>query len=585
MKTVRKNLVLIISLLMTVSLIASCSEASKEKKEGKIYYGSYEEKINAFYEDHKDTTAGAMVGVFDKNGTIFEGYYGYTDIASGTKVDENTVIDWGSSTKTMVWVSVMQLWEQGKIDLEKDVRDYLPDGFLTNLRYDKPVRMIDLMNHRAGFQEYYTDIFQRPELKFVSLEEALKLEQPPQIFAPDTITAYSNWGVALAGYIVERVSGESFADYVHKHIFEPLGMKDSALAPDLMDNPSVRERRDKLTCYSGTSPVGNAFYLIQLYPAGSCVSTLKDYIKYASCFVQDKFPLFEKQETFDLMMTPTSYYGDTNIAKNTHGIWALPYGTGTYGHGGNTQACSSYITFDLKKQIGCVVMTNQAGEQFYNGELFASIYGRMGWTAFTGKGLKHGFYHPARTLLEGHYKIMGTSYVTDDTFDEWHWTYNEKDGIAKLELPYGDYYYVPVVNMLPDIIIFYGWIASIAFAVLSLIVKGIRAIVRKVRKSKKKIVLGKMTGFISLTELIMDLFGLTFMMLMTSWMHHSTYSWLFPVFGIMAVVIAALTVASLIVFIKTPAKESSVIRKIYNIVAMLFAVINVAFIIHMQLWH
>ena len=139
--------------------------------------------------------------------------------------------------------------------------------------------------------------------------------------------------------------------------------------------------------------------------------------------------------------------------------------------------------------------------------------------------------------------------------------------------------------MLPDIIIFYGWIASIAFAVLSLIVKGIRAIVRKVRKSKKKIVLGKMTGFISLTELIMDLFGLTFMMLMTSWMHHSTYSWLFPVFGIMAVVIAALTVASLIVFIKTPAKESSVIRKIYNIVAMLFAVINVAFIIHMQLWH
>ena len=199
--------------------IGNTGEEIPKEKEEKIYTGSYEEKINAFYEEHKDTAAGAMVGVFDKDGVLFKGYYGYSDIANGTKVDENTVIDWGSSTKTMVWVSVMQLWEQGKIDLEKDIREYLPDGFLTNLKYDKPVRMIDLMNHRAGFQEYYVDMFLPANMNAYTLEEALKLEQPAQIFEPDTITAYSNWGVALAGYIVERVSGESFADYVHHHIF------------------------------------------------------------------------------------------------------------------------------------------------------------------------------------------------------------------------------------------------------------------------------------------------------------------------------------------------------------------------------
>ena len=197
--------------------------------------------------------------------------------------------------------------------------------------------MIDLMNHRAGFQEYYTDMFLPANMEAYTLEEALKLDQPPQVFEPDTLTAYSNWGVALAGYIVERVSGESFVDYVHHHIFEPLDMKDSALAPDLMDNPGVRQRRDKLMCYSGTTPVGNAFYLISL---------------------------------------ATSYYTEYNVVKNAHGFWALPYGNNTYGHGGNTQACSSYITFDPEKQIGCVVMTNQAGEEYYNGELFDSIYGR-----------------------------------------------------------------------------------------------------------------------------------------------------------------------------------------------------------------
>ena len=112
------------------------------------------------------------------------------------------------------------------------------------------------MNHRAGFQEYYTDMMLRVDQPFVSLEESLRYDQPEQVFEPDTVTAYSNWGVALAGFIVERISGESFVDYVHENIFEPLGMKDSALASDLMDNPSVRERRDKLVCYNGTIPAG-----------------------------------------------------------------------------------------------------------------------------------------------------------------------------------------------------------------------------------------------------------------------------------------------------------------------------------------
>ena len=102
----KKILALVFSAFMTLSLFCSCNAAPK-KEEEKQYEGTHEQIINAFYEDHKDTAAGMMVGVFDKNGTIYEGYYGYSDIANKTKVDENTVIDWGSTTKTMVWVSVM----------------------------------------------------------------------------------------------------------------------------------------------------------------------------------------------------------------------------------------------------------------------------------------------------------------------------------------------------------------------------------------------------------------------------------------------------------------------------------------------
>ena len=585
MKYFKKAFAVVAASLMLLTCLASCSKKEADTKEKKIYEGTYQEKIDAFYLDHQATSAGLMVGVFDKDGTIYEGYYGYSDTASFTPVDENTVIDWGSSTKTMVWVSVMQLWEQGKIDLEKDVREYLPDGFLTNLRYDKPVRMIDLMNHRAGFQEYYTDMFIQTQFDYYSLEEALQMDQPAQIFEPDTVTAYSNWGVGLAGYIVERISGKSFVDYVHENIFEPLGMHDSALAPDLMDNPSVRKRRDQLMCYSGTVPAGNAFYYISLYPAGACVSTLKDYIKYASCFVKDECPLFEDPDTFDVMMSATSFYGDTGIVKNSHGFWALPYGSNTFGHGGNTQACSSYITFDPERQIGAVVMTNQAGEGIFNGEMFELIYGENQWSSAADVNAKKGFYHPARTVLEGHFKIMGASYVTDDVLDEWTWTYNEKDGIPKIEYPYGDYYYAPTGSALLEVILVYGWAISLVFASVGLLVKFIRLIVRKARKSTKKTMLGKTTGFMSVLELVLGLTGLFLMIMFSIWLPHNFYMWVFPAIGILTMALIVLTVYAIVTLFRTPAKSSSVIRKIYNIAAIAFAVLNIVFVVYMQLWH
>ena len=66
-------------------------------------------------------------------------------------VDDSSVFEWGSTTKITVWVSIMQFWEEGKIDLKTDIKEFLPKDFLTNPKYDKPVTMLDLMNHQAGF--------------------------------------------------------------------------------------------------------------------------------------------------------------------------------------------------------------------------------------------------------------------------------------------------------------------------------------------------------------------------------------------------------------------------------------------------
>lgn len=126
--------------------------------------------------------------------------------------------EWGSISKLMVWVSVMQLVEEGKIDLKADIQRYLPEDFITNLRFDKPITMIDLMNHQAGFQDTY--FIQTPhKSELTSLEATLRTRQPKQVYAPVEHTAYSNWGAALAAYIVQRVSGMDYVSYVHDHIF------------------------------------------------------------------------------------------------------------------------------------------------------------------------------------------------------------------------------------------------------------------------------------------------------------------------------------------------------------------------------
>ena len=206
-------------------------------------------EIERYVEENIETTVGMEVSIFHENDTIYQNYFGYADKENQIAVDENTVMEWGSVTKVLVWVSAMQLCEQGKLDLDMDIRTYLPEGFLDDLEYDTPITMIDLMNHRAGVQEVYSGLFIQEHDAISSLADSLQAHIPPQVFEPNTVTAYSNWSTGLAGYVIECISGTGFSDYVHKNIFEPLGMEHSALSPDLSDNKWVQEKRIELQCY------------------------------------------------------------------------------------------------------------------------------------------------------------------------------------------------------------------------------------------------------------------------------------------------------------------------------------------------
>lgn len=119
-----------------------------------ISYSEIGEEIEAYVKEHEKTTAGMAVSVFGGDGIIYENYFGYGDIENKLPVDKDTVIEWGSVTKLLVWVSLMQLWEDGKVDFNEDINSYLPSGYLGKLKYDNPITINNLFNHEAGFQDY-----------------------------------------------------------------------------------------------------------------------------------------------------------------------------------------------------------------------------------------------------------------------------------------------------------------------------------------------------------------------------------------------------------------------------------------------
>ena len=166
--------------------------------------------------------AGAVVLVVKDGKVLFSKGYGYADVATKKPVTpDGTLFRPGSISKLFTWTAVMQLVEEGKLDLDRDVNDYLdikiPPAF------GKPITLRNIMTHTSGFQETAKDLFVKDAGDMKPLNEYLKVHMPARIFPPGEIPAYSNYATSMAGYIVQRVSGQPFNDYIEQHILKPSG--------------------------------------------------------------------------------------------------------------------------------------------------------------------------------------------------------------------------------------------------------------------------------------------------------------------------------------------------------------------------
>ena len=316
--------------------------------------------------------AGAVVVIVKDGQILLQKGYGYSDVAKQTPVDpQHTLFRPGSVSKLFTWTAVMQLVEQGKIDLDADVNQYL--DFKIPAREGKPITMRNIMTHTPGFEEHVKGLMGTEDQRVPTLEEVLKAGIPARVYGPGETPAYSNYATALAGYIVARVSGMSFDDYLDANIFAPLDMQYATFRQPLPERLKPYMSKG----YVQASQPEKPYEIVGPAPAGSLAASGVDMAHFMIAHLQngkygDKQIL--EPETAQLMHgTPLDMLPRMN--RMMLGFYETNWnGHRVIAHGGDTQWFHSYLHLFLDDNIGLFMSMNSAGKDGASGGFRSSLF-------------------------------------------------------------------------------------------------------------------------------------------------------------------------------------------------------------------
>ena len=317
--------------------------------------------------------AGAIVVVVKDGQVLLQKGYGYADVGKRTPVDpETTLFRPGSVSKLFTWTAVMQLVEQGKLDLDADVNTYLdfrippgPEG--------EPITLRNIMTHTPGFEEAVKELITDDPSRLVSIGESVKRWIPNRIYKAGTMPAYSNYATALAGYVVERASGLPFDDYLDQKIFGPLGMRNSSFRQPLPEALLANMSNG----YEDASGKPQGYELISMAPAGSLAATGSDMARFMIAHLQNG--AFGEQRILAEETARTMHGTPLTIIPGLNRMVLGFYETNTNGrraiaHGGDTQYFHSDLQLFIDDGIGYFISVNSGGKEGASGPLRATFF-------------------------------------------------------------------------------------------------------------------------------------------------------------------------------------------------------------------
>ena len=367
--TRRAMALVVVALLASLSLLTACGSTSssaslppREPPSGEHQLTA--EDVNAWLDGKlpdalkNGDIPGAVVSVVKDGQVVTTRGYGWADTgASGGQpvaVDPQTsLFRVASVSKIPTSIAAMQLVEQGKVDLDADISAYL--DFEIERRFDEPLTLRNLLTHSAGFEESI-----RMAQDETDLEAYVKTKPPVQVFEPGTTPGYSNYGMALAGYIVQRVSGQPFETYVREHVLEPAGMTSSTY-----EQPLPKDMAGSLG--PGYTSTGEEvpFELMGDFPAGSLTVSAPDFAAFMNAQLS-RSPKLLREETWEQMWSP-------GLGEEQLGNWAKAgemglgyfdlsrHGRRVVGHGGDIQGWHSQFELYPEEKTGIFISYNGDG--------------------------------------------------------------------------------------------------------------------------------------------------------------------------------------------------------------------------------
>ncbi len=311
-------------------------------------------------------------GVVSGKQLIWSKSYGYADMEKKIPADADTVYRIGSITKMFTALMLEQLAEDGKVSLSDPVKKYFPEIELVQGRFPDapPITLVQLATHTSGLgrepdnkETYVTGAVADWEKTLIAALPHLHYE-----YEPGTRFSYSNIGYAVLGAALSRAAGESYVEYVPKHIFEPLGMTHSAferndqMLPHLSKGYQLTDQGDKVDSVTPQREheTGRGYKV----PNGAIYTTLGDLARFAS-FMMGQGPesvlkstsldRFQKQSAVQADMGLTSGYG---IGFEVHRLDKSV----AFGHGGSVAGYTSILLMNRAKGIGVIVFSSGAAD-------------------------------------------------------------------------------------------------------------------------------------------------------------------------------------------------------------------------------
>ncbi|MDH3777353.1 MAG: beta-lactamase family protein [Gammaproteobacteria bacterium] len=316
-------------------------------------------------EEHEVPAMG--IAMVDENGPVWIGALGKADIERDIDADENSMFRIGSTSKMFVALSVLQLVEQGVLSLDDKVADLAPEIEFDNRWEDTdPIRIVHLLEHTTGWDDIHLPEYAHNDPSAVSLKEALDFHPHSRTsrWKPGSRMSYCNAGPPVAAYIVAKLTGQDFEDYVQEHFFDTLGMHTATyrLSKD------VQERG--VTLYINGEP--QDYWHISMRPSGSINASPIDMARFASFFVNrgsvDGVQLVS-EESLRRMETPSSTTAAIAGQETGYGLhnYSSRHKNWNYReHNGGVNGGLTEFSYLPDARVGHAIMINSGNGAAYN---------------------------------------------------------------------------------------------------------------------------------------------------------------------------------------------------------------------------